>query len=84
MHKVLRLQGGTIMLTHNLGWLYQQLQDSQKNHRPYNELLLQELNVLDNDLMIKTRISQLYEEKRLPPVTGPKPRNCASCGQPLP
>jgi hypothetical protein len=73
-----------MILTHHLDRLDEQLQEAQRNHRPYNEALLQELDVLGKDAVITARISQLYAEKRLPPVTGPMPSNCTSCGKPLP
>jgi hypothetical protein len=73
-----------MILTHNLDWLYEQLTDAKKNSRPYNTLLLEELEVLREDPGIKKGIFELYAQNRLPPVTGPRPSNCASCGKPLP
>jgi len=73
-----------MILTNNLDRLHGQLQEAKRDHRPYNEALLQELDVLQQDSVIKARIYQLYAEKRLPPVTGPMPSNCPCCGKPLP
>jgi hypothetical protein len=81
----LHKEGGTAMiLTYNLDRLHEQLRDAQRNHRFYNETLLQELDVLEKDTVITARIHQLYAENRLPPVVGPMPSKCVNCGKPLP
>jgi hypothetical protein len=73
-----------MILTHQLDFLYEQLGEAKRNNRHYNQELLQELDVLVADTVIKARIYQLYAEKRLPPAVGPMPSNCVNCGKPLP
>lgn len=73
-----------MILTHQLDFLYEQQDEARRAARPYNESLLQELQVLRGDTVITARLYQLYAEKRLPPVLGPMPPNCVNCGKPLP
>lgn len=73
-----------MILTHNLDRLYEQLQEAERNGWLHNKDLLKELEVLRSDSAITKQINDLYTQKRLPPVTGPMPSNCASCGKPLP
>ena len=73
-----------MILTYNLDWLYGQLQEAREIGRPHNEALLKELEVLRSNVVITTSIRELMATNRLPPVTGPMPSNCASCGKPLP
>jgi hypothetical protein len=75
-------------LSLQLETLYVQLKHAQENrNRPFNWMLLEELEVLRNDELIKNRLEDLYISNRLnrtPPVTGPLPSHCSSCGKPLP
>lgn len=72
------------VLTHHLDLLFDQLTMLTKGGYRHNEVLFQELAVLREDEVVKARIGQLYKEKRLPPVTGPAPNTCGSCGKPIP
>lgn len=72
------------MTKYNVDLLREQLQVAQANGRRFNEALLNELDVLLGNEITKTGIYQLFTQSRLPPVTGPLPSHCTSCGKPLP
>lgn len=69
---------------YNVDLLREQLQDAEKNDRHFNKALLKELDALLGNPVIVAGIYHILTESRLPPVTGPLPSNCTSCGKPLP